>query len=284
MRGLPLPALVPAPVNNASRRRWEPPPTRPTARTPELDTLIPDEPTKPYDMHDVIAAVVDDGEFLEVQPALGREHRLRLRAAGRPRRSASSATSRGRWPACSTSTLDQGARASCAPATPSTCRWSPSSTCPASCPGTAPGVGRHHPPRRQAALRLLRGDGAEADRDHPQGLRRRLRRDGLEARRRRLQLRLADRRGGRDGPRRRGQHRLPQASWQQADDPVARRAELVEEYARAVRQPVHRRRARLRRRRDRAARDPAGADHARSRPAARKRVERRARKHGNIPL
>ncbi len=31
-----------------------------------LDVLIPDSPNQPYDMHDVIAAVVDDGEFLEV--------------------------------------------------------------------------------------------------------------------------------------------------------------------------------------------------------------------------
>ncbi|MDH2415074.1 acyl-CoA carboxylase subunit beta [Nocardioides sp. CER19] len=32
-----------------------------------LDTLIPDSPNQPYDMHDVIAGVVDDGDFLEVQ-------------------------------------------------------------------------------------------------------------------------------------------------------------------------------------------------------------------------
>jgi propionyl-CoA carboxylase beta chain len=32
----------------------------------ELDTLIPDNPNKPYDMHDVIRRVLDDGEFLEV--------------------------------------------------------------------------------------------------------------------------------------------------------------------------------------------------------------------------
>ena len=31
-----------------------------------LDTLIPDSPNQPYDMHDVIATVVDDGDFLEV--------------------------------------------------------------------------------------------------------------------------------------------------------------------------------------------------------------------------
>lgn len=33
-----------------------------------LDTLIPDSPNQPYDMHTVIEAVLDDQEFLEVQP------------------------------------------------------------------------------------------------------------------------------------------------------------------------------------------------------------------------
>jgi propionyl-CoA carboxylase beta chain len=32
----------------------------------ELDTLIPDNPNKPYDMKDVVRRVVDEGEFLEV--------------------------------------------------------------------------------------------------------------------------------------------------------------------------------------------------------------------------
>jgi propionyl-CoA carboxylase beta chain len=32
----------------------------------ELLRIVPDEPNKPYDMHDVIRCVVDDGEFLEV--------------------------------------------------------------------------------------------------------------------------------------------------------------------------------------------------------------------------
>ena len=34
----------------------------------ELDALIPDSPNQPYDMHTVIRHVLDDGEFLEVQP------------------------------------------------------------------------------------------------------------------------------------------------------------------------------------------------------------------------
>jgi propionyl-CoA carboxylase beta chain len=33
----------------------------------ELDELIPDSPNQPYDMHEVVARVLDDGEFLEVQ-------------------------------------------------------------------------------------------------------------------------------------------------------------------------------------------------------------------------
>ncbi|MCL1867641.1 MAG: acyl-CoA carboxylase subunit beta [Paludibacter sp.] len=33
-----------------------------------LNTLVPDNPNKPYDMKDVIKGIVDNGEFLEVQP------------------------------------------------------------------------------------------------------------------------------------------------------------------------------------------------------------------------
>jgi propionyl-CoA carboxylase beta chain len=34
-----------------------------------LDTLVPDQPTRSYDMHTVIRSVVDDGDFLEVHAA-----------------------------------------------------------------------------------------------------------------------------------------------------------------------------------------------------------------------
>jgi propionyl-CoA carboxylase beta chain len=33
-----------------------------------LDTLVPDSPNQPYDMHTAIEGVLDDGDFLEVQP------------------------------------------------------------------------------------------------------------------------------------------------------------------------------------------------------------------------
>ncbi|GGI69792.1 methylmalonyl-CoA carboxyltransferase [Polymorphobacter multimanifer] len=49
-------------------------PCRPTAddgarQIPSLDTLVPDSANKPYDMHELIGAVADEGTFFEVQPA-----------------------------------------------------------------------------------------------------------------------------------------------------------------------------------------------------------------------
>ena len=38
-----------------------------TAEDLELDTLIPDSPNQPYDIHEVISRILDDDEFLEVQ-------------------------------------------------------------------------------------------------------------------------------------------------------------------------------------------------------------------------
>jgi len=51
----------------------EKPPTRPTADPvdrlePSLDTLIPTNPNKPYDMLELIEKIADEGEFFELQP------------------------------------------------------------------------------------------------------------------------------------------------------------------------------------------------------------------------
>jgi propionyl-CoA carboxylase beta chain len=40
----------------------------PTDSDRDLDSLIPDSPNQPYDMHEVISRVLDDGDFLEVHP------------------------------------------------------------------------------------------------------------------------------------------------------------------------------------------------------------------------
>jgi propionyl-CoA carboxylase beta chain len=39
---------------------------------PSLDTLVPANPNKPYDMHELIQKIVDDGDFFEVQPNYAR--------------------------------------------------------------------------------------------------------------------------------------------------------------------------------------------------------------------
>jgi propionyl-CoA carboxylase beta chain len=57
----PLPAIEMAPVETVL-------PEALTDEDLELDTFIPDSANTPYDMHTVIEHVVDDGEFLEVQP------------------------------------------------------------------------------------------------------------------------------------------------------------------------------------------------------------------------
>ena len=38
-------------------------------QAPELDTLVPTEPTRPYDMREIIYSTVDDGHFIEVHKA-----------------------------------------------------------------------------------------------------------------------------------------------------------------------------------------------------------------------
>jgi propionyl-CoA carboxylase beta chain len=55
------------PQNNLETAPYAAPSDPPEREAPELDSFIPDEPTRPYDMKRVIAQVVDDGEFLEVQ-------------------------------------------------------------------------------------------------------------------------------------------------------------------------------------------------------------------------
>src|SRR5579884_924520 len=56
------------PQNNREPGPFDPPDDPVDRESPELDDLIPDEATKPYDMKRVIEAVVDDGSFLELQP------------------------------------------------------------------------------------------------------------------------------------------------------------------------------------------------------------------------
>jgi propionyl-CoA carboxylase beta chain len=54
------------PQNNVDPPPFAEPADAAGREDPELDSLIPDDPAKPYDMKQVISRVVDDGDFLEV--------------------------------------------------------------------------------------------------------------------------------------------------------------------------------------------------------------------------
>src|SRR3954451_22027006 len=54
------------PLNNLEMPPRAEPYDDPERTEEALDTLVPDDPSKPYDMRDVISRIVDDGEFFEV--------------------------------------------------------------------------------------------------------------------------------------------------------------------------------------------------------------------------
>ena len=199
----------------------------------ELDTLIPDSPNQPYDMHEVITRILDDDEFLEVQAGYAHEHHRRLRPDRGPpgghRRQPAHPVRRlpGHQRLGEGRPVHPHLRLLQRPDRHAGRR----SGLPA---GHRPGVQRHHPPRRQAALRLRRGHGRQDHRDHPQGLRRRVLRDGLQGDGRRRERGVADRADRGDGRRGRGRVRLPPAAQarppRSGDDVDALRLELQQDY------------------------------------------------------
>lgn len=56
------------PANNREKSPDFPTFDDPNREEPSLDTLIPDNPNKPYDMHELIRKVIDEGDFYEIQP------------------------------------------------------------------------------------------------------------------------------------------------------------------------------------------------------------------------
>lgn len=60
------------PDNNLAPPPYLPSGDEPRRPTPELADLVPEGPQHPYDVRSVIEALVDDGEFLEVQPGYAR--------------------------------------------------------------------------------------------------------------------------------------------------------------------------------------------------------------------
>ncbi len=138
---------------------------------PALDSIVPDSPRASYDMHEVIAAIVDDGDFFEPHHYYAQNMVVGFaRMNGRPVGiianqpqvlagcldvdAADKATRFIRFcDAFNIPLLDHRRRARVSA-------------------GVRAGVAGHHPPRGQALVVLLRGHGAQDHPDHPQGLRR----------------------------------------------------------------------------------------------------------------
>ena len=55
------------PSNNLEDPPWFAPEDDPLREAPELDSIAPEQSEKPYDMHEVLRAVLDGGEFFELQ-------------------------------------------------------------------------------------------------------------------------------------------------------------------------------------------------------------------------
>ena len=160
------PPVVQAPVDPAAAVEL-------TEYDAELDTVIPDSPRQPYDMHKIIEHVLDDGAFLEIHAGVCAEHRGRLR----PRR--------GRIGRRSCQPADALSRNAGHRRVGEGRQVRPHLRC-VQHPGAdvrrcarlparhRAGVGRHHPSRSQADLCLRGGYRSQDHRDNPEGLRRRL--------------------------------------------------------------------------------------------------------------
>ena len=174
-RRRPLPPELPAleqPGGAAARRdRRRPRPALPRAARPHAGQ--PEHPLRHEEGH---RRGRRRRRLLRVLPPLGRLDHLRVRPPRRPAGRHRGQPADGAGRRARHRERRRRPPASCARATPSTSRSSPSSTCPRLPARRRPGARRHHPPRRQAALRLLRGHRAPHPGHHPQGLRRRLRR------------------------------------------------------------------------------------------------------------
>ena len=143
-RGAPRarPARLPAPARRRGSRPH--PPAAPEDGDP--GDVVPASSRAVYDVRDVIARVVDRGSLLEIQPRWARN--MVCSFARLEGRSVGVIANQPRWIGGVHRRREraEGARASCAPATPSTCRCWSSSTPPGFMPGTQQeqaGVIRH---------------------------------------------------------------------------------------------------------------------------------------------
>ncbi len=178
-----------------------------------LDSIVPENPNKAYDMGEIIRRVVDDGRFLEVQKDYA--HNMLI---GFARLGGYSVGVVANQPAFLAGCLDIDSSVKAARFVRFCDAFNiPIVTfvdVPGFLPGSVAGVRRNHPAWRETALRVLRGHRAQGDGDNAQGLRRCVRRHVVEAYSRRFQLCLSERRDRGDGTRAGNQHCFSQRARQ----------------------------------------------------------------------
>ena len=193
----------------------------PERRAEALTHLIPDRAQEPYDMHEVIRYVVDDGDFLEVFPLWAASIVI-----GFARLDGRSIGVVANQPKVRAGTLDIDASEKASRFV----RFCDAFNIPiltfVDVPGiparNRTGIQRDHPAWSQAPLCVRRGDRATDDRDHAQGVRRRLPRDELQTPASRRLVRLADGGDRGDGGRGSREHRVQEGdragarSWTEA--------------------------------------------------------------------
>ena len=216
-----------------------------------LDTLIPDNPNKPYDIKELILKVVDEGDFFEIAETFARNivtgfGRIAGRTVG--------------FVANQPMVLGRRARQRClaqgGALRPLLRRFQHPDRhirrragLPAR---NRAGVWRADQARRKTPVRVLAVHRAAGYRHHAKSLWRCVRRDGGQGNRRRHQLRLADRTDRGDGRQGRRRDHLPPGHDRPRQDHRAH-----ERIRRPLPVALHCRRARLHRRRDHAALDAA---------------------------
>ena len=195
-----------------------------------LDTLIPDNPNKPYDMKELILKVVDEGDFFEIQEAYAKNI-----ITGFARMEGRTVGIVANQPMVLAGVLDSDASRKAARFV----RFCDCFDIPivtfVDVPGFLPGTAQEYGGLIKHGAKLLfayrRGDRAEDHGHHAQGLWRRLRRDELQAHPRRRQLCLADRRNRGHGRQGRGRNHLPRRTRRPREDRGPHRRVLEARFA-----------------------------------------------------
>jgi propionyl-CoA carboxylase beta chain len=140
-----------------------------------LDSIVPGNPNKAYDIKELILKVVDEEDFFELQA--GHAENIVI---GFARMRGSTVGIVANQPMVLAGCLDIKSAIKAARFV----RFCDCFNIPivtfVDVPGFLPGTARHHQARRQAALRVRRSDGTKSHGDYPQSLWRRLRCDEFQ--------------------------------------------------------------------------------------------------------